>query len=150
MKKNIIFFILLFSFSLITSTTIWAKSLIYTSFFSSSAISGYDPVAYFTQRKPVKGNKQFVFNYKGAKWYFSSDENLKKFKAKPDKFSPQYGGYCAWAVAQGYTAEGNPNNWTIYKDKLYLNYDDAIQNKWLNKIEQFVKDADKNWPQVLN
>jgi hypothetical protein len=150
MKKILLIFIFLFSTTLITPTTIWAKSLIYTSFFSNSALSGYDPVAYFTQSKPVKGNKQFEFKYKDAKWYFSTLANLEKFKAKPDKFTPQYGGYCAWAVSQGDTAEGNPNNWTIYKDKLYLNYNDTIQNKWLNKIDQFVSDADKNWPQVLN
>lgn len=150
MKKLILFILLLFSFTLISSSTIWAKDLIYTSFFSSSALSGFDPVAYFTQNKPVKGNKKFVFKYKGAKWYFSTAENLEKFKSNSDKFAPQYGGYCAWAVAQGNTAEGNPNHWTVYNDKLYLNYDETIQNKWLNKIEHFVSDADKNWPHVLD
>lgn len=91
-----------------------------------------------------------MFKYKGAKWYFSTAENLEKFKSNSDKFAPQYGGYCAWAVAQGNTAEGNPNHWTVYNDKLYLNYDETIQNKWLNKIEHFVSDADKNWPHVLD
>lgn len=143
-------FVIFISSILFSSTTILARDLINTSFFNDEALSGYDPVAYFTMGIPVKGKKAFKFTYREASWYFNTQDNLEKFKLNPSKYAPQYGGYCAWAVAQGYTADGNPENWTIYGDKLYLNYNNNIQNKWLNNVKQFVSEADQKWPAVLD
>lgn len=121
----------------------------FTARFSSLAADGYDVVAYFTEAKPVKGTADFTTNYKGAEWRFSSALNLEKFKAQPQAFAPQYGGYCAWAVAQGYTAPGNPKNWSVVGGKLYLNYNDKVQADWLKDVPGFIQKADANWPGVL-
>ena len=124
---------------------------IYTGFFSDKAVSGYDPVAYFTEGKPVKGLKQFKSEFKDAEWFFSSAENKKKFDENPDAYHPQYGGHCAWAVgANSAKAPGDPEYWKIVDGKLYLNYDKKVQEKWLKDIEGFIQKADKNWPQVIN
>ncbi len=127
-----------------------AKDPVYTGRFSSLAVDGYDPVAYFTAGQPVKGSKEFMTKYEGAEWRFSSAENLAAFEATPEKFAPQYGGYCAWAVSQNYTARGNPNNWSIVENKLYLNYNDEIQERWEQDIPGFIAKANENWPGVLN
>ncbi len=128
---------------------VWAKDPIYKSFLSNAALGGYDAVAYFKEGKPVKGNSKFKSEYQGADWLFSSEENLVAFKTNPQKFAPQYGGYCAWAVSQGYTAKGDPKHWAIHNNKLYLNYNADIQDKWLKAKESFITKADTNWPSVL-
>jgi YHS domain-containing protein len=126
-----------------------AESEIYTSFFSNSAVGGHDTVAYFSDQKPVKGLDEYRTTYKGAKWYFSSQKNLEMFTANPEKYAPQYGGYCAWAVAEGDTAKGDPLHWTLHDDKLYLNYDETIKNRWLKNVDDFITRADANWPKVI-
>ena len=122
---------------------------VYTGFFSSLAVGGYDVVAYFTESKPVQGKSQYTFEYMNADWHFSNAENLVLFKAEPEKFAPQYGGYCAWAVSQGYTAKGNPRIWWIEDGKLYLNYDDEVRATWEKDIPGFIGLADKIWPAIL-
>jgi hypothetical protein len=109
------------------------------------AIKGYDPVAYFTAGKPVEGTKEFEFVWQDAKWRFSSAANRDAFKAAPEKFAPQYGGYCAWAVSQGYTANIDPSAWKIVEGKLYLNYSADVQKKWSADIPGFIKSANANW-----
>jgi len=108
---------LLFLF-LLSPLRLFALEPVYTGIFSDLAVSGHDPVAYFTQGKPVKGNSEFSFDYQGVEWRFSSLENMQAFKAAPDEYAPQYGGYCAWAVSQGYTASADPDNWRIVDGKL--------------------------------
>lgn len=122
---------------------------VYTGLFSNVAVSGYDTVAYFTVGKPVKGDKKFTYEWKDAKWRFSSQENLDKFKADPEAYAPQYGGYCSWAVSQGYTASADPDNWTIVDGKLYLNYDDDVQADWEKDIPGFIASANKHWPELI-
>jgi YHS domain-containing protein len=114
----------------------------------SVAIKGYDPVAYFTQSKPVKGSAQFTHEWKGAKWQFASEENRNLFKASPDKYAPQYGGYCAWAVGHNYTADTDPEAWKIVDGKLYLNYNKSVQAKWSQEMPKWIADGDKNWPSL--
>ena len=145
LKYGVMLFVALFSFY---SNGI-AESEIYTSFFSSSAVGGYDTVAFFTDKKPVKGLDEYSTSYKGAKWYFSSQKNLEMFAANPEKYAPQYGGYCAWAVAEGDTAKGDPLHWSLYNGKLYLNYNKTIKNRWLNNVDEFITRADANWPKVI-
>jgi len=126
-----------------------AADPVYTGFLSSTAVGGYDPVAYFKQGKPVKGSSQYSMKYKGATWKFSSKENLEAFKANPEKYAPQYGGYCAWAIAMGKTAAGDPKYWKIVGGKLYLNYDADIQKRWEKDVPGFIQKADTKWPAVL-
>ncbi|MEM6355700.1 MAG: YHS domain-containing (seleno)protein, partial [Pseudomonadota bacterium] len=92
----------------ITATA--AEDPVYQSFLGT-AIDGTDPVAYFTEGKPVEGSSDFTHEWNGATWRFSSAENRDLFAGDPEKYAPQYGGYCAWAVAQGYTASTDPEAW---------------------------------------
>jgi hypothetical protein len=112
------------------------------------AIKGYDPVAYFTAGKPVEGLKEFEYVWQDAKWRFASAANRDAFKAAPENYAPQYGGYCAWAVSQGYTANIDPSAWKIVECKLYLNYSADVQKKWQADIPGFIKSADTNWPKL--
>lgn len=136
--------------SLIFSFNSFAKDPIYTGYFSSEAVSGYDTVAYFTQSKAVKGLKKFSYEYQGEDWYFSNNQHLALFKQDPEKYAPQYGGYCAFAVAKNDTASSDPEQWTIENGKLYLNYNADIKQQWLAEKTNFIIKADQNWPHVLN
>ncbi len=122
---------------------------IYTGFGSSLAVGGYDTVAYFSEGQPVKGSMDFTLDYKGATWRFSSQENLEAFEQDPDAFAPQYGGYCAWAMAMGNLAKGAPKVWTLHEGRLYLNISRGIQKKWEKDIPGFIEKADANWPGIL-
>lgn len=109
------------------------------------AIKGFDTVAYFTEQIPVQGDARFSFIWNGAKWYFSSAENMEKFKAAPERYAPQFGGYCSFAVSKGYTADGDPQAWKIVDDKLYLNYNKEVQKMWEAEQEKRINDGEKNW-----
>lgn len=113
------------------------------------ALSGYDPVAYFTEKKPVKGNPQFTAEWKGAVWHFASAANRDLFKADPAKYAPQYGGYCAFGASEGYAVKTEPDAWSIVDGKLYLNYNTTVRTKWSENIPERIKAADKNWPEIL-
>ena len=110
------------------------------------AVSGYDPVAYFTEGKPVKGNPAIKVTHAGADWYFASAANQQAFSLAPDKYMPQYGGHCAWAAAQKYLAPGDPSAWKIVDGKLYLNANLSVQKTWEKDIPGFIKTGDANWP----
>ena len=122
---------------------------IYTGLLSSTAVGGYDPVAYLTDGKPVAGKSGITHSWKGATWRFASEKNRDLFKAKPEAYAPQYGGYCAWAVSQGYTAKGDPNHWKVVDGKLFLNYDANVQRNWEKDVPGHIANANKNWPKVL-
>lgn len=113
------------------------------------ALRGYDAVAYQKTGSAVKGNDKYIFKWKNAKWKFSSSENLSLFKSNPEKYAPRYGGYCAWAVANGYTASTDPEAFRIVDGKLYLNYNKSVQRTWERDIPGNIKRADRNWPGVL-
>lgn len=126
-----------------------AKEEIYTNW-RGLAIKGYDPVAFFSDGAPVEGSKEYELTWKEAKWRFASAEHLDLFEADPERYAPQYGGYCAWAVAQGTTASVDPKNaWDIVGGKLYLNYSKEIQSQWAEDIPGNIAKADANWPGVL-
>ena len=128
-----------------------AKPEIYTGGWGSKvAIKGYDVVNYFTEGKARKGKKAFTYEYKDAAWRFVSQEHLDLFKADPAKYEPQYGGYCAYAVGNNYTASVDPRAFDVHEGKLYLNYSFGIQKKWLARQDFYIEEADKNWPEVLN
>ncbi|NNC99250.1 MAG: YHS domain-containing protein [Gammaproteobacteria bacterium] len=135
--------------ALFAGTPVLAVDPTYTSLFSSHAIKGYDTVAYFREGKPVKGEEQFSTKYNQATWLFASQENLDLFLGEPEKYAPQYGGYCAYAVARNTTASIEPELFTIVDGKLYLNYSKKINTKWLADKARFIGEADKNWPGLL-
>jgi hypothetical protein len=115
---------------------------------SGKAIKGYDPVAYFTESKAVKGYDSLTLDWNNAKWYFSSGKNLDLFKANPEKYAPQYGGYCAYGLSNGYKAPTEPDAWTIVDGKLYLNYNLDVRKEWDKNRKERIEKADKNWPAV--
>ena len=119
-----------------------------TGYFGDVAIKGYDPVAYFTVSKAVKGSEKYSHRWLGAKWHFSSPENQKSFQATPAKFAPQYGGYCSDGVAYGQaTANIDPEAWRIIGGKLYLNFDPGSAQE-LEEVEGQLEKAEANWPEI--
>lgn len=110
------------------------------------AIEGHDPVAYFTQNAAVMGSDKISVMHEGAKYYFSSAENLKKFQSSPAKYLPAYGGFCAFAVSRGATSSVEPDKFTIVKGKLYLNYSGNVQTVWREDVPGNISKANKNWP----
>jgi YHS domain-containing protein len=150
MRKLLLAMGLLISVFLLPATVVHAADKpVYTGFFSNVAVGGYDPVAYFTDNKPVKGDSRFSTGYQGAQWHFASAANRDRFIAAPERYAPQYGGYCAWAVSEGSTASADPRLWKIVEGKLYLNYDADVQKKWEADMAGHIRKADKNWPAVL-
>ena len=113
------------------------------------AVDGTDVVAYFTQGAPVAGDRDITHPWNGVTWRFSSAENRDAFAANPNKYAPQYGGYCAYAVSEGYTASTTPGAWRIEDGKLYLNYSRRVQRRWERDIPGRIAAADANWPDVL-
>lgn len=109
------------------------------------ALKGYDPVAYFRVAAPVQGRPEFTHEWKGASWRFSNRTNLEAFRAAPERYAPQFGGYCAYAVANGYVAPIDPEAWHIENGKLYLNYDAGVKEKWLAQRPQFISKAEHHW-----
>jgi YHS domain-containing protein len=114
----------------------------------SGAIEGYDPVAYFEAGKPVEGDSDYAHEWMGATWYFASAANRDRFAADPEKYAPQYGGYCAWAVANGYTAKIDPEAWSVVDDKLYLNYSKDVQSQWSQDVPGNITKGNANWPGI--
>ena len=110
-------------------------------------LSGYDPVAYFYEGTAVKGDPNNGLRHDGFLYRFSSDENKLMFKTFPDKFTPQYGGYCAHAISSGYIADSNPLSWKIHNDKLFIFFDDSAKEDFTLQIDSNITQADNNWSQ---
>ncbi|MAS06723.1 MAG: hypothetical protein CL534_18835 [Ahrensia sp.] len=110
------------------------------------AIEGYDPVAYFTEGQPVEGSGGFTATHDGATYRFASAANRDAFIADPVKYAPQYGGFCAYAVAHDATAPIDPQAFTVLDGKLYLNYSDHVRAQWRNDAAGFISRANENWP----
>jgi YHS domain-containing protein len=142
---------LLLAFSVVAQPSALAKqSEISTGIFKRTGASGYDVVAYFMDGKAIEGTKAFRTKYKGAEWRFASAAHREAFVAAPEKYLPQYGGYCAWAVSKGYTAPSDPKVWKVIDGKLYLNYNADIQATWSQDISRNILSANKHWPMVLD
>jgi YHS domain-containing protein len=109
------------------------------------AIRGYDPVAYFTLGEPKKGDEKISFSWQGAMWLFSSEQHKTLFVQQPEKYAPQYGGYCAWGASENYKATTDPFAWTITNGKLYLNYNRKVQAAWAPQKITRIPKADSNW-----
>ena len=137
---------------LISSAAMAADPEIY-SHKKHGAIKGTDPVAYFSLQPgedAVAGSDAYTHEWKGATWKLSSAANREKFIADPERYAPQYGGYCAFAVSHNFTKPTDPDAWRIVDGKLYLNLSKRVQKKWVKDIPGNIAKADNNWPAVLD
>ena len=114
------------------------------------ALGGYDAVAYFTESRAVKGHAEFEYAWDGAQWRFASAANRDRFMRNPERFAPQFGGYCAYAVSQGHTASGDPEAWSVVTGKLYVNYSQSVKKTWEQDAPGYITKALANWPSVLD
>jgi YHS domain-containing protein len=122
------------------------KSEIYAP--GGKALDGYDPVSFFTVARPVRGVDSLTYNWKGSVWLFANRQNLRSFSANPEKYAPQYGGYCAYGAAQGHKATSEIDTWTIVNGKLYFNYSGKIKGLWVKDQQEMIRTADKQWPGI--
>lgn len=115
------------------------------------ALKGYDTVVYHTENKAVEGEEEYATEWNGAIWYFSSDDNRQLFVADPERYAPQYGGYCAYAMAQNQIASIDPKAFSVVDDKLYLNYSTGVRRRWeAEGAERLIQRADWYWPALRN
>jgi YHS domain-containing protein len=112
------------------------------------AIGGYDPVAYFTDGRAVRGRAEHAAEHDGAVFHFASAEHRRMFVGSPARYLPQYGGYCAYAMAQGRLQRIDPDAFTVAGGKLYLNYSLDIRARWLERRDDYIREADRRWPEV--
>lgn len=110
------------------------------------ALQGYDPVAYFTLGKPTPGQAAFSAEWAGARWLFATAEHRDAFLADPERYAPQYGGYCAYAVANNSLSSGDPQRWRVVDGKLYLNANFFAEQLWQWRIPQHIQSGDGHWP----
>ena len=134
---------------LLLSTAALAGELVNVSGASKVALDGYDPVAFFTDSKPVNGSPGITAEHRGATYFFANDEHKKLFKENPDKYAPQYGGFCAFGVAEGALFPVDINTWQVRDGKLYLNLNPEVLTQFNAHIEQNIAKAEKNWPHLL-
>ena len=116
---------------------------------SRGALDGYDPVAFFNAGAPAAGSADLTHEWNGATWRFATEENRAAFRRSPESYAPQFGGYCAYAVANGYTAKTLPEAWHIEGGKLYLNFNLAVRDTWRAKQAEFIAAGARNWPAVI-
>ena len=113
-------------------------------------MSGFDAVAYFVAENAVQGDGKYEYVWNGARWLFSSQENMDKFKQNPEGYAPQFGGYCSYAVSRGYTADADPKAWKIVDAKLYLNYNEKAKEEWEKNLQKSIEDGNSNWVEFQN
>ncbi len=113
-----------------------------------AAIQGFDPVAYFTRGAPTRGNPAITTQWRGAEWRFASEANRAAFLAEPERYAPAFGGFCAYAVSEGYTASIDPRAWRIVDGRLYLNYSVGIQRTWEQDIPGRISRGNGNWERL--
>jgi hypothetical protein len=114
------------------------------------AVKGFDVVAYATDAAAVRGRPEFEHRWNGVVWRFASAAHRDQFEREPARYAPQFGGYCAWAVSRGYTADIDPEAWKIVDGKLYLNYSKRVQKMWEEDVAANISKAVANWPGVLS
>jgi YHS domain-containing protein len=120
----------------------------YTGAGAPLALHGYDPVAYFQLGKPVRGDAKFATTHDGAAYRFASEEHLHAFEATPARYVPQFGGYCAYGAAVGKKFDGDPLQWAIEDDRLYLNLNADIRALWVEDIPGNIRDAREHWTAI--
>ncbi|CAN5511628.1 YHS domain-containing (seleno)protein [soil metagenome] len=137
------------AFLLLFSTVAVAGDLVNVSGASKVALSGFDPVAFFTDAKPVNGSPAFGADYQGARYFFASEEHKQLFTANPEKYAPQFGGFCAFGVAIGQLFPVDISTWQVRDGKLYLNLNPEILKQFNADFAANAAKADKNWPGLV-
>ncbi len=112
------------------------------------ALRGFDVVAYFLEENAVEGSRSYEYEWDTALWRFERQESLDEFRKNPDKYQPQYGGYCAEGIARGFKRQSDPTVWVLVNGKLYFHYTVEAQNRWAEDIRGHIRMADKNWPNL--
>jgi hypothetical protein len=112
------------------------------------ALEGYDAVAYFLDHRPIRGIDTYSHTWSGVVWKFASAEHRDLFAADPERYAPQYGGYCAFAVANRTTAHGSPKQWAVVNDRLFLNNNPLAKKLWDRDRPGHIRAGDQNWPQI--
>lgn len=136
----------LLAFALIVVQCCAQKSPVFSP--GGKAIRGYDPVAFFMSSKPVMGSDSLTFEWQGVTWMFATEENKDLFRSAPEKYAPQYGGYCAYGMSRGYKAPTEVDTWTIVNGKLYFNYNKNVQKSWSKDQQVLIEKADTLWPEI--
>ena len=127
----------------------FANASVNTGYFGGVAIKGYDPVAYFTENRAMKGSEKYSYDWLGTPWYFVSSKNRELFQSDPVRYAPQYGGYCAGEVVGGsVTVDIDPEAFKIIDGKLYLVYDKTNADNFAVHAADYIPQADANWPEV--
>ena len=109
------------------------------------AVKGYDVVAYFNDHMPAEGSNKFSYQWQGVDWHFKNQSNLDAFKANPEKYAPQFGGYCAYGVSENHKSPTDPAAFTIVNDKLYLNYNLKVKELWIKDTTERIQKGETNW-----
>jgi len=112
---------------------------------SDIAIEGYDTVAYFTLQKATKGSESFTHSWNGKTWYFSTAEHRDLFIENPEKYAPQFNGFCANGLSDGHAVEANPKNWRVIDNKLYLFFSERGRNKWGENVKPLIDRATETY-----
>jgi YHS domain-containing protein len=144
LKRYTVLFLILF-ISPIYGVLELSASEIYKSFFSNIAINGYDPVNYFTKSTAEKGRSKYKYQWKGAIWYFKTQQNKTLFKSDPKTYAPQYGGHCANGMSEGHKVSSDQTLWRIIGNKLFMFYSKKGRERWSSNTDQWIKDANENW-----
>jgi hypothetical protein len=147
MFRSLILQLLLATMSLVAIVVpgrAWAADEVFAT--ADGAIRGYDPVAYHTEGKPVRGLPGITHAWNGATWHFASRGNRDRFAADPERYAPRYGGFCAYGTSQGYKVSTDPYAFAIVDGRLYLNYSKPVQFTWRLDRAVYIQQADRNWP----
>jgi hypothetical protein len=112
------------------------------------ALSGFDPVAYFSKGVAVQGKPQYFMLWNGALWLFASADNRDRFVASPAAYAPVFGGYCAYCMSIGHKVSGSPNAWVIYENKLYVHSTENLMNAWRGQPDKFIREATDHWQEI--
>jgi YHS domain-containing protein len=126
----------------------FASALALSSIAGAAGLDGFDPVSYFNSPKPLKGSDSITAQHQGETYHFASAQSRDQFVANPERFLPQYGGHCAWAIAQGKLAPGNASVYKVVEGKLYLNVNQSVASRWEQDIPGFIRGADERWPSL--
>ena len=147
-RKYLVTIVALLFSAIAFSQSIEQPAIVRVKYFDNmaGALRGYDAVAYFNEAKALKGNAAFVFNWSGSNWYFKDQANLDTFKISPQKYAPQYGGYCAYGASENHLSPTDPEAFTIMNDKLYLNYNSKVKEMWLKDASLRIEKANSFWP----
>jgi hypothetical protein len=147
LRKLVSIGFIFFAITLLSACSLNGKQVYQT---NNIALQGFDPVAYFTQKKAVQGSSLYTYSNGQLVWHFTNEEHRQLFISNPVKYTPQYGGYCSYAMYYGLIVSSDPHAFTLLNDKLYLNYSLDVREKWLESTDKYIEQADAKWSKLIN